>query len=111
MSELRGYEKTVIEMLVGDVVGPEILSQILEAPRSVAYEYTGCGYFLRLTHPSLPRERIVCHQPLLMGESNGIDSGFVVFLEEHSLTLECHSWGEMDVPENYRDQDVRITAI
>ena len=108
---LKDHEKTAIQILAGSVLSPETLAVIFEQSQSVTYEYTGCGYFVTLVHPSLPCERIVCHEPLVVGESGGIQSGFVVFLQDNHLTLECHSWGETDVPETYRDQDVRVAAI
>jgi hypothetical protein len=44
-----------------------------------------------------------------MGEANGVRCGFVVFIENHALTLECHTWGEIDVPPDFRDQNVVLT--
>jgi hypothetical protein len=99
----------VIRLLTAAVLPPDTLDTVLHQPQSVSYEYTGCGYFLTLVHSSLPRDRIVCDKPLVLGESGGVQSGFVVFLENNHLTLECHPYGE-DVPESYREQNVRITA-
>ena len=71
-------------------------------------EYTGCGYFATLRHESLPRDRVVCHELKVVGESRGITAGFIVFIENHELMLECHDWGRENVPADFREQDVRI---
>jgi hypothetical protein len=109
MVEVKDFEKEAIRLLTAGIVPTTVIEGVLTEAQSIQYEYTGCGYFLTLFHPSLPRERIVCHKPLVLGRSRGIDSGFVVFLQDHHLTLECHSY-EKDVPESYREQDVRVTA-
>jgi hypothetical protein len=38
-----------------------------------------------------------------------VHSGFVVFLENGELTLECHSWGDVQIPESYREESVEIS--
>jgi hypothetical protein len=51
-----------------------------------------------------------CRDRHRYGESSGIKSGFIVFIENHELVLECHAWGADAVPDTYRDENVRITA-
>jgi len=108
MTALKDFEKEVIRLLTAGVLHATVTENLLAAPQSIEYEYTGCGYFLTLFHPSLPRERIVCDKPLVLGRSGNIESGFVVFVQDHRLTLECHPY-ETDVPESFREQDVRVT--
>ena len=74
------------------------------------YEYTGAGYFLTLSESWLPEEDATLSCPAVVGSCSGVDSGFVVFLGKNELTLECHTWGELDVPDNYRDQAVEIST-
>jgi hypothetical protein len=106
---LREYERKVIEILTKPVLPAPVLVAVTSLePESV--EHTGVGYFLTLRHPALPKERIVCDEPMLLGRSDGVETGFVVFLENNQLTLECHSWGDDQVPASYRDQDVEIVA-
>lgn len=109
MSVVKNYEKEAIKILLNRVLSPTVIASIVEHGEFVKYEYTGSGYLLTLRHPDLPKNRLVCSYPKVVGISNGVDSGFVVFLQNHELTLECHSWGEQNVPENYRNQAVRIT--
>ncbi len=60
----------------------------------IGYEYTGSGYFLAISHPNLPDKRIVCDEPIVMGEADNITCGFIIFIENRELVIECHSWGK-----------------
>jgi len=44
-----------------------------------------------------------------MGVTDGIEFGFVVFLEHGELTLECHTWGAIDVPSDFRERNVILS--
>jgi hypothetical protein len=111
VDELREFERQVIDLLAGKVLSRATLEAVKSDAEIIDYRATGHGYFLTLRHPELPRERRVCHQPLLRGDCGGIDTGFVIFLENGQLTLECHGWGDKPVPHTYRDGNVQITAI
>ncbi len=108
MLGLRDYEKKVIAILTKDVLPWDVLNAVTTAGEVVDYEYTGVGYFLTLRHSSLPTERVVCDEPMIIGKSAYTETGFVVFLENNELMLECHTWGEDSIPESYRDQDIEI---
>ena len=111
MAPLRDYEKKVISILTKDVLSRDVVDAVIITGELVSYEYTGTGYFLTLRHSRLPSERTVCKEPMVLGKAGGVETGFVVFLENKQLTLECHSWGDDGVPESYRDEDVEIAAI
>lgn len=96
-------------MLASRVLSKQTLDALAVVPRLDSYEYAGCGHFATLRHPGIQTERVVCDEPRVVGESCGIRSGFIVFLENNELTLECDSWGKDDVPESYRYEDVRIS--
>ena len=110
MSILREYEKTVVRLLVSGVLSRQQLDAVIREGKLVEYNYTGCGYFLTIKHADLPIERVVCDTPKLTGRADGIISGFVVFIEGGELTIECHSWGDVDVPEWFRERDVQVAA-
>jgi hypothetical protein len=38
----------------------------------------------------------------------GLHCGFIIYIENGELTIECHPWGD-DVPEDFRDREVEIT--
>jgi len=111
MGEFRVFESHVLRLLVAPKLGAETVEAIEREAELVSYDYSGAGYFLTVKHPSLPSERIVCDKPKVVGHSGNIQSGFVVFIENGELSLECHTWGEIDVPENFREQRVIVEAI
>jgi hypothetical protein len=110
MSAFKEFEIEAIRLLAADILPPDAMSQVERATALDDYEYTGCGYFAKLRHESFPRDRIVCHELKVIGESRGVRAGFVVFLENHELLLECHDWGRENVPADFREQDVRISV-
>lgn len=109
MGVLKDYERKVLYTLTSDVLSPRQLSAVADEAELVGYEYTGSGYFLTVRHESLPRERVVCSSPMLSGSAGGVDCGFVIFIENGELTIECHPWGE-NVPEDFRDREVKLAA-
>ena len=54
---------------------------------------------------------MVCSKPTLMGEAEGIECGFVVFIGNRELTIECHSWGELNVPDDFRNKNVQVRIL
>jgi hypothetical protein len=111
MSVLREYEKTVVHLVASSILPQQQLDAVIQEGELVEYDYTGCGYFLTIKHPALPTVRIVCDTPKLTGSADGIISGFVIFIERGQLTIECHSWGDVDIPEWFRDRDVQVDAV
>ena len=110
MSVLRAFEEKVIDLLTKRVLSPEILAEVKQGAEVVSYNYTGHGYYLKLRHPKLPQERVVCDRPVLKGVTEGLETGFLVFLQNHELTLECFPYGPDPVPEHYRERNVEVTA-
>jgi len=104
----RDFEREVIKLLVGDRMPDRRLEDLLDRTKDVHLEHTGMGYFLTVRAPGIAAERVVCSQPLLLGKAGDLECGFVVFLEDGELTLECHSWGDESLPEDFRDGIVEI---
>ncbi len=109
MTVFREFERNAVRTLVGSSLPEGDLEEVLASAVLVSCQHTGSGYFLTVRHAAVPEERTVCHRPLLIGRTGGLDCGFVVFLEGGELTLECHSWGA-ELPEDFRDRQVEITA-
>ncbi len=110
MNNIAEFEKDIIRQLCEAYVSHVLLEELFN--KSVAeYEYSGSGYFLTIRHSELPAERTVCDKPKLLGQWGDIDSGFIVFLENNELTLECHSWGDKEIPSDYRKQPVKVVSI
>jgi hypothetical protein len=72
------------------------------------YEYTGSGYFLTVKHRDLPVETMTLAEPFVVGTTGDVQAGFVVFLGDGELTLECHTWGELAVPADFRQRQVTV---
>jgi hypothetical protein len=84
-----------------------MLQAVIEVP---AYQVdpSNSGYFLTIKHPALPSEAFTLASPLVTGHAGELVVGFVVFLGNHELTLECHAWGADEPPAGLRDMDVTI---
>ncbi len=107
-SSMRAFEKDVVRLLAQAHVPADVLNRVL-CSTTRDYQHTGVGYFLTIQDPELPVSRVVLHEPLVCGRSANAEVGFVVFLGEAVLTLECHGWGD-EVPLDFRDQAVAITV-
>jgi hypothetical protein len=110
MVALANYEREVIRILAGEKFQPSVISHLTNAAEADSVEHTGVGYFLTLHHPGLPNERHVLSTPMVIGRSSFVECGFVCFVENSELTLECYSWGNAPIPADIRSQDVRITT-
>ena len=110
MTALRDFEIRAIEILCESALDAQQLAAVCSVEHPARYEYTGSGYFLTVAHSLLPATRNTLSDPAVVGTSGEIVCGFVVFLREHELTLECHTWGAVDVPSDFRDHEVSITT-
>jgi hypothetical protein len=105
---MRAFEQEVVRVLAEAHIPADVLDRVLSStPRE--YQHTGVGYFLTVQDQGLPASRVVLTEPLLCGKSANAEVGFVVFLEDSVLTLECHGWGD-EVPLDFRDQAVSIAV-
>jgi hypothetical protein len=105
---LKDFEKKAIALLTFGLFTYADVIAIDREAEFVGIEHTGGGYFLTLRHPGFPQERRVFDMPILSGEAPGVRVGFIVFIENGQMTLECHDWGADGVPENIRDMDVQV---
>ena len=105
----KKFELGVLRVLLPPIPNPDEVRRLARESTVLSYEYTGCGCFLSIRHPNLPTARTVFSEPTVMGHALGVDCGFVVFIQDGELTLECHPWA-IDVPERFRDEDVELTV-
>ena len=110
MPVLREFEVEAIRLMAGDSLSATQLAWLKDYAGESEYRYTGSGYYLSIDHPSLPNVRRTLDEPAVVGRSGEIQCGFLVHLEPYRLVLECHTWGEIDVPSDFRDQSVLITT-
>jgi hypothetical protein len=107
LTSLRAYEIAVIERLTEGVLAPEMLQAVIRDGEFVEYDYTGYGYYLTYRHEMLPSERIVCSELGIVAGAGEVEAGFVLFLEDSELMLECYPIsGEPPIPPDFRDQPV-----
>ena len=107
MSAFVNFECQVIRLLLGPHVEQAEIDAVLNSATQVSCEHSGSGYFLTVRHPVLAKDGVVYSEPLVMGKSGDLSCGFVVFVEQGELTLECHSW-DRPIPEDFRSRDVEI---
>ena len=98
MEGLRKFEREAIELLAGPHLSHDALGSVLESSISASIEHTGVGYFLTIRHAAIPSERVVCSTPMLSCMLGERLCGFVVFMESGELALECHQFGDGDLP-------------
>lgn len=111
MSNFRPFEIQVLRLLAAPVIGEDLVRLVVEQSTLEGYRYTGCGYFLTVAHPDLAEERIVCSTPFVVGRSESYRSGFLIFIQAHKLTLECHNLEDVNVPEDFRDRSVTVEIL
>jgi hypothetical protein len=111
VSSFVEFEREVVRALVRSHIPPEQLEELLDSASFVSYKHTGVGYFLTVRHPALPHSRIVCNKPMVVGRTQGIECGFVVFLGGGELLLECHSWGDEALPADLRERRLAVQGV
>ena len=102
------FEIEAIRKLTGDSLDPVLLTAVL-ASDDLDVDFTGVGYFATVAHEALPAHRHVFSEPNIIVRAGDVEGGFVVFVENRELSLECHSYGDY-MPDNFRDGHVSINA-
>jgi hypothetical protein len=110
MKSLRPFEIEVLRILLAEVLTDVQWAEVENYSGKAVYEYTGSGYFLTLPISDLPQTRRTFSEPAVAGEAEGVNCGFVAYLENGNVLLECHSWGEIDVPEGFRELNVQVST-
>ena len=108
MTIFEDHEIRVVELLTQAVLNDEIRTDLFNKAELIEYSHSTAGYFLTVRSDSLPNERIVISKPLVIGEIDGVECGFIIFIERGQLMLECHSWGDACLPDDLRDLSISI---
>jgi hypothetical protein len=110
MGQFRPFEEEVLRLLASPKIGAKAVAKILAEAELVSYEHSAVGYFLTVRHSTLPVARTVISEPIVIGCSGNVKGGYIVFIENGELMLECYSAGEEEIPETFRDQHVLVSA-
>lgn len=108
MTIFRWFEEELIDILCKDHLSEKVRRDVKANAVFLDLDQTGVGYFLTAGHDDLPTGRIVCDTPMVHGTAAGIPVGFVIFLEDRELTIECFSY-EASVPDDYRDRNILLS--
>ena len=107
---LKKFEFEVIKTLSSNL---DLLELFKDESKNynTKFEETGYGYFLTILDSKLPKQRTVYNEPFLIGKSDdGDEMGFILFVEDHELTIECHGFGE-PLPKNLRDKNIHLQTV
>lgn len=74
-------------------------------------EFTGAGYFLEIQNNIFPFKRSVYSHPLIIGHGRNFKIGFINFIDNRTMIVECHTWGEENIPSSIRDQPIKIEVV
>ncbi len=102
MTVFRDFEIKALHLLLRPDLDETAVDIIICEAEFVSYAYSGCGYFLLVKHPSLPKNRIVCSEPQVIGRAGSVQSGFLAFIENGELMLECYT---LLIKEHSRDHN------
>lgn len=105
--KLSDYEIQVLSIMLKNHFSSREIEELCESEIH-EFEFTGAGYFLQLRSKILPKLRKVISEPDIIGKAGNCMLGFILYLEDQSLTLECHSWGIENPPESIREEQVII---
>ena len=104
----RNFEKDVIRALVGDALERDVLERVLSS-KEIDEDWSGAGYFLTVADSGLSMKRLVFDSPNIVGTGAGVDVGFVVFVMNAELTLECFGYAD-EFPNNFRENEAVLTV-
>jgi hypothetical protein len=106
----REFEKEVLRILVIPHLGAEAVKSIEDEAEFVSYEHSGCGYFLTVRQRNVSRARVVCGKPIVAGRVDNTNCGFIAFMENGDLMLECYGFGDQSLPKDIRDLNVVVST-
>ena len=108
--KIESYEQEVLKILCNDVVPSSVLHELIVNPESINCKFTGEGYFLDIKHKELPSNRIVCDKPTVIGQYKEQEVGFIAFIENRKITLECYNYSNKRISEEIRNGNVKISS-
>ena len=106
--KLRNYEIEVLKVMLDDRITIDQWNRFVLNYTIDDYDYTGVGYFLKIIHHQSFFEQETISKPVVTGKFEGCFVGFILYIEQGYICIECHNWGGKELSENVRDLDFRI---
>lgn len=110
MKPFHLFEEEILRLLTTPVLGATSVEIIVFSAELVNYEYSGVGYFVTVKHSVLPAAQIVISKPIVIGTVGKVQGGYLVFIKNGELMLECYSASPIEVPANFRDLRVHVSV-
>ena len=108
--QVSSFEKEALVLLCEGMISKSALDQAISSPDSISCEFTGAGYYLEIQHHALPKDRMVCDKPTVLGKYQDQEVGFIAFVQDNRITLECYEYDSNGVPEEIRNEAVQVYA-
>ena len=105
--KLKKFEFEVLRILLS---GHPLLDHFNDEQKDfdASVEETGYGYYLTIKDQQIPQERRVFDKPFFVGINDaGNEMGFILFVENNELTIECHGFGD-PLPINLREKNIYL---
>jgi hypothetical protein len=107
--KLTQFETEVLQYLLQNRLEQSEWQALVNNYQITNYDFTGAGYFLDIVCSSIKFEKETIDCPIVIGTVNDLEVGFLLFVEENNITIECHGWSDENLPENIRNLEVSIT--
>ncbi|HUR30358.1 MAG TPA: hypothetical protein VMZ69_02940 [Saprospiraceae bacterium] len=108
MMQLQKFEVEVLKLMINDRLTDLKWNEFISTCSIVGYEYTGSGYILKINLGDIDMPNEVIDQPIIIGKFNQWLVGFILFIEDNFLFIECHGWGYENPPAEMREFDYQI---
>ena len=106
---MKNFERKIIDELIQASELKDIfLSSTLE---NEVLEINSAGYFLTIKDPTLPEHRIKLDSPDIRGKLGGIEVGYLAFVKNSELVLECYTYEQEISPQHRELGFVRNTTL
>ncbi|WP_251358428.1 hypothetical protein [Kangiella sp. TOML190] len=101
--KVEDFEKEALRLLCSDALSKDVLRKAILSPDSIRCEFTGAGYFLDIEHKDIvSNKKIVCSTPIVSGKFKDQEVGFIAFIENGSICLECYNCSDKDMSNDIR---------
>jgi hypothetical protein len=106
--KLEEFEIEVLKIMIDSRLTPDNWLDFLSNYNVSGYEYTGSGYFIKVVSKKIELKNEVISNPILIGKIGEVKIGFIIYIEDNNIIIECHSWGIENPPENIRKLNVKL---